>query len=146
MQEKYYSELNEIPLYNFEKCLEGDYRFVCKNKPEKWGVDEVEAFGIIYEKYVQKYQKKELDSQFKLLQSIVILQDMYVQTGDEYFITQAEIKRAQLPKAQEKQERDTTSTLIVLSKWMGFRLNPREISVDEFYSIVQNYERANKKK
>jgi predicted metal-dependent TIM-barrel fold hydrolase len=69
---------------------------------------------------------------------------MYIETKDEYFITQIDIKKAQLPKV-EKTESNTQNTLTVLSKWMGFRLNPREITVDEFYSIVENYERTIKK-
>lgn len=146
MQEKYYSELNEMPLYNFEKCLEGDYRFIAKTRLEKWSINEVEAFSVLYEKYVQKYQKQELESKIRTLKAIIQLQCMYIETKDEYFITQIEIKKAQMPKQKEVQSSDTQSTLTVLSKWMGFRLNPREISVDEFYSIVINYERASKKK
>lgn len=146
MQEKYYSELNEIPLYNFEKCLEGDYRFVCKSKPEKWGIDEAEAFSLLYEKYVQKYQKQELESKIRTLKAVIQLQCMYIETKDDYFLTQIDIKKAQMPKQKDVQPNNTQSTLTVLSKWMGFRLNPREITVDEFYSIVENYGRANKKK
>jgi hypothetical protein len=142
--EKYYSELNEMPLYNFEKCLEGDYRYVCKALPEKWKIDELQAFSDVYEKFVQKYQRKDLETKIAMYKAIISLQCMYIETKDEYFITQIDIKKAQLPKV-EKTESNTQNTLTVLSKWMGFRLNPREITVDEFYSIVENYERTIKK-
>ena len=62
MQEKYYSELNEIPLYNFEKCMEGDYRYISRELIEKWGINEVEAFSRIYNLYVHKYQKKDFNN------------------------------------------------------------------------------------
>jgi hypothetical protein len=145
MQEKYYSELNDIPLYNFEKCINGDYRFVCKQIPEKWGIDEVQAFSDLYEAYVQKYQREKLVSQITLYKSIIELQCMYIETGDAYFLTQIEIKKASIPKIEDKQE-NTTKILIQLSRFQGHRLNPREITVDEFYSIIEDYERSNKSK
>lgn len=146
MSKKYFSELNEIPLYNFEKCLEGDYRFICLNISEKWNVKEAQAFEVVYEKYVQKYQKKELESKFRIYKAVIELHGMYAETQDDYFLTQIEIKKSQLPKVEEKQANDTTQSLVVLSKYMGYRLNPKEITVDEFYSIIKQYERGNKKK
>lgn len=146
MQKKYYSELNEIPLFNFEKCLAGDFSYVCKEIPEKWGKNEVKAFSELYEKYIQKYQKKDLENKISLYKNIIKLQCAYIESGDEYFITQIEIKKAHLPKKTEiKTESNTTQTLVTLSKFMGYRLNPKEITVDEFYTIIKDYERANKK-
>jgi hypothetical protein len=147
MQKKYYSELNEIPLFNFEKCLSGDYSYVCKKDADKWGKKEVIAFTELYDKYVQKYQKKDLDSKISIYKNIIQLQCAYIESGEEYFLTQIEIKKSQLPNKNEvKLESNTTQTLITLSKFMGYRLNPKEITVDEFYTIIQDYERANKKK
>ena len=146
MSEKYYSELNDIPLYNFEKCLSGDYRFICLHQPEKWSKHEFNAFLLIYEKYIQKYQKKELVNKVNILKTLIELHYMYAATNDKSFLTQIDIKKSQLPKTHEKTESNTTQTLVVLSKFMGYRLNPREISVDEFYTIIRNYERSSQKK
>jgi hypothetical protein len=32
-----------------------------------------------------------------------------------------------------------------LSKWIGYRLNPKEISVVEYFNILAQYGKANKK-
>ena len=146
MQRKYYSELNEIPLYNFEMCMNGNYSYIRKDGREKWGKAEVMAFMYIYEKYTQKYNKKDLDSKVMLYKSLIQLQCAYIETGDEYFLTQIDIKKAQLPKQKEqKQESNTTQILVVLSQFQGYRLDPKEISVDEYLSIKKSYERENKK-
>jgi hypothetical protein len=36
-------------------------------------------------------------------------------------------------------------TLIYLGKWLGYRLNPKEINVIEYYNILDEYGKANKK-
>jgi Fic family protein len=120
---------------------------VRKDEDEKWGKNEVIAFSELYEKYVQKYQKRDLESKISIYKNIIKLQCAYIESGEEYFLTQIEIKKAQLPKKQEiKTESNTTQTLVTLGKFQGYRLSPKEVTVDEFYTIIQDYERANKKK
>jgi Fic family protein len=127
--------------------MSGDYSYILKIEADKWGKNEVIAFSELYEKYIQKYQKKDLESKISIYKNIIKLQCAYIESGEEYFLTQIEIKKAQLPKKNEvKTESNTTQTLVTLSKFMGYRLSPKEITVDEFYTIIQDYERANKKK
>ena len=145
MRGKYYLELNEIPLFNFEKCMEGDYSYIRKDNKEKWGKGEVMAFVELYEKYVQKYNKKDLDNKISLYKSLIQLQCAYVETGEDYFLTQIEIKKASLPKAKEKTQSNTTETLLVLSKYTGYRLDPKKVTVDEYFTLMKLYERENKK-
>ena len=146
MQKKYYSELDTIPIYNFNKCLEGDYRFICVEVNDKWSIDDFNAFQVIYEKFTQKYQKKELESKITLYKSLIELQCMYLETLDDYFLTQIEIKKGYIPTATEQPKIDITRNLVVLSTYTRYRLDPREVTVDEYYIIIENYERANKKK
>ena len=145
MRGKYYLELNEIPLFNFEKCMEGDYSYIRKDDKDKWGKGEVMAFVELYEKYVQKYNKKDLESKISLYKSLIQLQCAYVETGEDYFLTQIEIKKASIPKAKEKTQSNTTETLLILGQYAGYRLDPRTLTVDEYYTLIQLYERANKK-
>ena len=145
MRGKYYSELNEIPLFNFEKCMEGDYSYIRKDDKEKWGKGEVMAFVELYEKYVQKYNKKDLESKISLYKSLIQLQCAYVETKEDYFLTQIEIKKASIPKAKESPKSNTTETLLILGQYTGYRLDPKKVTVDEYYTLIKLYERANKK-
>ena len=145
MRGKYYSELNEIPLFNFEKCMEGDYSYIRKDDKDKWGKGEVMAFVELYEKYVQKYNKKDLESKISLYKSLIQLQCAYVETGEDYFLTQIEIKKSSIPKAKESPKSNTIETLLILGQYTGYRLDPKEVTVDEYYTLIQLYERANKK-
>lgn len=145
MRRKYYSELDEIPIYNFNKCLEGKYNFVCVKPTDKWSNKEVEAFIIVYDKYIKKYNRQDLEGKIKLYKSIVNLSLKYVETANEYFLTQVEIKKSQI-KETTNHKGDLTNSLVVLGKFQGFRLSPKETTVDEFYSILKNYERANNSK
>ena len=146
MRGKYYSELNEIPIHNFEKCMEGDYSYIRKDDKEKWGKGEVIAFMELYEKYIQKYNKKDLDSKISLYKSIIQLQCAYIESGDDYFLTQIDIKKAQLPQEKTtKTKSNTTETLLILGQYTGYRLDPRKVTVDEYYTLIKLYERANKK-
>jgi len=149
MQKEYYSELNEITLFNFEQCLSGQYQFMRVSPTKKWSKKDVVAFNELYEKYLQKYHKKDLDAKINTLKSIIQLQCAYIDTLDDYYLTQVQIKQSQLDKAPEDENKPATttlSTLITLGKWMSFRQDSKVITVDEYYTIIANYERENKKK
>jgi predicted metal-dependent TIM-barrel fold hydrolase len=62
-------------------------------------------------------------------------------------LTELEIKEAELKQMIETNNTGMTieQAIIYLSKWIGYRLNPREITVTEYFNILSEYGKANKK-
>ncbi len=116
------------------------------NYPES--ESDLKAWENLYNQYLSRYG---LGKMYKRLLSIMKekadLEIKYVLTRERFKLTQIELKEAEL-----KQIIDTNNTgltvdqaLIHLSKWIGYRLDPREITVIEYFTILNEYGKANQK-
>lgn len=147
MQEKYYSKLSEMPLINFQECLNGNYGHIKKRETETYTVSDFKAWLLIYDLFLQKYDGKNLNTKYNILKSLLSLKAAYIESGDPFLLTQIKIKESELPLVQEKnQEIDFIENLVELSKFMGYRLDIKTETVDTYFAIIKRYERENKKK
>lgn len=141
---KYYTELDNTPLYVWEKVLEGNYNFMRKERKEKATNDDVIAFYKLYDKYLRKYGlSKQHQKYMDKLHDIVLLKLEYLETGDKFKLTQIEISQAQLKDLKPKENGLTIGQqVIVLSKWMGQWIDKKKITVTEYKDLISEYERA----
>jgi len=141
---KYYTELDDTPLYVWEKVLEGNYNFMRKERKEKSTNDDVIAFYILYDKYLRKYGlSKQHQKYMDKLHDIVLLKLEYLETGNKFKLTQIEISQAQLKDLKPKENGLTIGQqVIVLSKWMGQWIDKKKITVTEYKDLIAEYERA----
>lgn len=141
---KYYTELDDTPLYVWEKVLEGNYNFMRKERKEKATNDDVIAFYKLYDKYLRKYGlSKQHQKYMDKLHDIVLLKLEYLETGDKFKLTQIEISKSQLKDLKPKENGLTIGQqVIVLSKWMGQWIDKKKITVTEYKDLISEYERA----
>lgn len=141
---KYYTELDDTPLYVWEKVLEGNYNFMLKDRKEKSTNDDVIAFYRLYDKYLQKYGlSKQHQKYMDKLHDIVLLKLEYLETGDKFKLTQIEISKSQLKDLKPKENGLTIGQqVIVLSKWMGQWIDKKKITVTEYKDLIAEYERV----
>lgn len=142
MQERHYQSIEEIPLFNWQKCLEGDVKYV--NLENKEDSSNQEAFTKLYDEFLQKRGvNKEYKKYLDILKNKAILQCEFLITKDNFKLTQIEIEDAKIVSLQKTSEGGLSidKTLIYLGKWLGYRLDWKVISVAEFYSILEEYEK-----
>jgi hypothetical protein len=142
MSEKYYQSIEEIPLFNWQKCLEGDVKYVNLQTKEDSGNQE--AFNKLYDSFLQKRGvNKEYKKYLDILKKKAMLQCEFLITKDNFKLTQIEIEDAKIVSLQKTSEEGLSidKTLIYLGKWLGYRLDWKIISVSEFYSILEEYEK-----
>jgi len=142
MSEKYYQSIEEIPLFNWQKCLEGDVKYV--NLETKEDSSNQEAFNKLYDSFLQKRGvNKEYKKYLDILKKKAMLQCEFLITKDNFKLTQIEIEDAKIVSLQKTSEEGLSidKTLIYLGKWLGYRLDWKIISVSEFYSILEEYEK-----
>lgn len=142
MQERHYQSIEEIPLFNWQKCLEGDVKYV--NLEDKEDSSNQEAFTKLYDEFLQKRGvNKEYKKYLDILKNKAILQCEFLITKDNFKLTQIEIEDAKIVSLQKTSEGGLSidKTLIYLGKWLGYRLDWKVISVAEFYSILEEYEK-----
>jgi hypothetical protein len=142
MQERHYQSIEEIPLFNWQKCLEGDVKYV--NLETKDDSSNQEAFNKLYDEFLQKRGvNKEYKKYLDILKKKAMLQCEFLITKDDFKLTQIEIEDAKIVSLQKTSEEGLSidKTLIYLGKWLGYRLDWKIISVSEFYSILEEYEK-----
>lgn len=143
-----YKSIEDLPLYNWIKCERGNYQFVRLNPFEVTEADEqdIENWIELYDQYIKKYglgkaYKRLLDVQRRK----AILELDYVITKDAFKLTEIEIEIVNLQNMIKNRGSGMTidESLIYLSKFMGYRLNPKEITVIEYYTLLDHYGKAN---
>ena len=72
----------------------------------------------------------------------------YVETKERFKLTEIEIQETKLKEMLANTGSGMTieESLIHLSKWIGYRLNTKEICVVEYFNILKEYGKANTKK
>lgn len=142
MQERHYQSIDEIPLFNWQKCLNGELKYVHLELKEE--ADNQEAFNKLYDEFLQKRGiNKEYKKYLDIIKKKALLQCEFLITKDDFKLTQIEIEDAKIVSLQKTSESGLSieKTLIYLGKWLGYRLDWKVITVTEFYSIMEEYEK-----
>lgn len=140
MSEKYYLNIEDMPLYNWHKCINSDYYYVRKDE-KQIDLPECEiAFKKVYDSYMNVFGiDKKYKQQIEIIKKIALLQCDYLITKDKFKLTQIEVENAKLEMFNTEKSNNITlqTTLIYLSKWLGYRLDWREVSVYEYYTLLE---------
>jgi hypothetical protein len=140
MSKKFYESIEDMPIYNWHKCISGDYYYVRLDEKQKELPECEVAFKKIYESYFKIFGiDKRYKEQLEIIKKIAMLQCDYLQTKDEFKFTQIEIENAKLEMLNKSNSSGTTlqTTLIYLSKWLGYRLDWKQVSVYEYYTLLE---------
>ena len=146
---EFWASIDEMPLENWIKCTDGEFIFV--RKSHKLGENETdkdaENWGIIYDDYIKKFGLSELyKKMLELMRKKAIFELEFVETGQRFKLTEIELTEAKLKTALSNNGEGLTinQCLIHLSKWLGFHLNTKKITVLEYFNIFKEYGKANK--
>jgi hypothetical protein len=143
----HYLECDEIPLYNWEKCTQGQFQFIRLKPSKTFNESDIEAFYTLYDKYLVQFDlsqefKAYLESQKKLIR----LRIVYIETGDETILNDIAVEEhlSNDLNPNKTQGMTISETLIVLSKHMKIWINKKEITLADWRNMLKDYERSNK--
>lgn len=141
-----YSTIDDFPLYNWEKCQNGDMRYVNRDaKSTKF--DEI-IWLKLYNEYLERFGIGEgLEYFLKLKIHLVKLRLQFIQTNDLFLLNQIKVAEAQMISADPSklQGMTTQQCLVHLSKWMGAIVKAKDITIVEFKEMFEEYARSSKK-
>jgi len=135
-----------MPLYNWIKCNGGEVSFVRREGVKNEGKDE-QKFSELYDQYIKKYGLSKIYiKMLKVMQQKALLELEFVITRERFKLTEIEIEQRKLQGIIESNGSGMTieESIVYLSKWLGYRLNPKEVTVVEYYNILKQYGKANK--
>ena len=147
MSEKYYKSIDEIPLFNWAKINAGELQYI--KKKDNCDSTEEELSNAWDELFDDFLTKRGLGKSYKRLLEVMrkktILECDFIITGDAFKLTQIEIEEENLKQLIGKDEVDISveKSLVFLSKWIGYRLDWKVITLSEYYIILEEYGKAN---
>ena len=149
MSEIYYKLIDETPLYNWIKINNGEMNYILKDINKKVSEAKLEIyFNELYDNFLLNFgvgkKQKEVFTEMKKL---AILECDLVIKKDEFLKTKIEVQKKKIENLKRKSEVGLTieESLIYLSKWLGYKLSAKETTIKEYYTILQQYGKANKK-
>ena len=138
-----------MPLYNWIKLNEGKIEFIYKKPVKKVSEEAYLRFMKLNDEYIKEFGLSKLYARMlKTQKERLILQLDFVITRNKFKLTQIKLKEQQLKNmiANKGEGVSINESLIQLSKWIGYRLNPKEITTLEYFNILKHYGKANKEK
>ena len=139
-----------MPLDNWIRITEdGDYRYICKDPEDTRGVDLVEAWCKVNDEYIQRYGLGDLYMRMlKKMKEKALLQLDFIETRDRFKLNLIELAEGELRAmlSNRGEGMGIREALVHLSKYMGYRLNPKEVTVSEFFLMRDKYGKENNKK
>jgi hypothetical protein len=144
----YYEGIEELPLFNWIKCTSNDLKFVRKDK-KGTEQEDIEAWERIYDSYIAEYGLNEVYK--KLLNAMkkkAMLEIDYILTRERFKLTEIEMQIANLDAMMMNGGNGMTieQSLIHLSKWLGSWVNAKDISTKEYFNLMSEYGKENKRK
>lgn len=139
-----------MPLYNWIKVTEdNDLKYVYKDIDTRLNEGILEqAWELIFDDYLKRYG---LSKMYKRLLEVkkrkALLECEYVITRDKFNLTLIEMEERNLEQMlNNKGEGVSINTaLVYLGKWVGYRLNPKELTTLEYFTLMDLYGKENSK-
>jgi hypothetical protein len=137
-----------MPLYNWVKCNDNLLQYARKDITKGNKIDDHLYWVKLYDEYLEKFglndrYKKYLD----LMRKKALLQAEYVIKKEKFKLTEIEITETKL-KDLEVYFGDGQKIEVILTwlgMFLGYKIDQRNTSVTEYFVILEEYGKANKK-
>ena len=140
MKPKYYTSIDEMPIYNWFKLNEtNDLSYVLVDRSKKFKQDEAEkSLAALQKEYIDVFGINESFKQVletkAYISSLIIDKEV---SGDQFIQNFINIAIQDLEAiAKESEKVDVKEIKVHTEKYLGFRLNDKEITVREYYTYV----------
>jgi len=145
--ENYYKSIDDLPLENWMKCNDGDLKFTRKDSKIGDLKSDESAWSMIYDHYIQEFGlSKMYKKMLEAMKKRANLELDFVISGDRFKLTLIEMEIAKIEQMISNSGHGMTihETLIHLSKWMGTMINTKNITTREYFTLLNEYGKANK--
>lgn len=145
--DEYWDSIEDFPLYNWIKCNKGEFKYTRINKNGNKKKDQ-ETWVKLYDEYLAYFGLSKLYEKYLLAsKKKALLQSEYVITKDAFKKTEIDLQNAKI-KSLEVYFGDGQKLEVVLmwlSKFLGYKVDQKKTSVKEYFILIEEYGKANKK-
>lgn len=141
---KYYSDIDSLPIYNWQKILKGEIEY-CRIDISKGSPEEDEKYvDLIKDDYYKAFGLgKDYLRLIELQKELAENQINWIISGDEFLRNAINRLEYEIKELLERPEEEGSmgESLINLSKWVGYRIDVKQVSVREFYNMVNLFKK-----
>ena len=140
----YYNSIDEFPLYNWNKCQEGELTLTRKDILKGTKAEDFKAWETIYNSYLKEFGfGKESKELFELQNEITELRLDFIISDDNYILNKIDIVQNEIDNLMKKWDKGGTITtaIVHVSKWLGSIINEKETTVKLFYTMMAEYKK-----
>lgn len=148
---KYWESIDEMPLYNWDQCTNGEFQY-CRKKVGRFKGKtrrDKRKWDDVYNGYIKVF---DLSNKYKkilrTMQRKALLQLKYVKSRQKFKLTEIKIQQQKLELMLKNHGVAMTidESLIYLSKWMGGGIiDKKKITVLEYFHLLKTYAKQMKK-
>lgn len=136
-----YTTIDEFPAYNWFKCIENKeykYTLIDINKYNEKLKDKCEdAFNKLYCEFIDTFGiPNELGDIVNLQRQILVL-EIDIALGKKAAKTFLNIKKLELEEKLNVEKPKTNLHKVAIEKYLGFRLNLKEVTTLEYYNYLE---------
>jgi hypothetical protein len=137
-----------MPLFNWVKCTEGELKYINKTIKIDGEITQKDAdqWAKVYDEYLIKYGLGKMYIKLlEIMRKKALLELEYVQTREPFKLTEIEIEEHNLKNTLNNAGNGLSieNSLIHLSKWLGYHINTKNITVTDYFNLLTEYGKAN---
>jgi|TARA_R110000744_G_scaffold97622_1_gene188613 hypothetical protein len=147
-QDVYWESIEDLPLYNWIKCNNEKYIYTRKDPKGVVNKNDLKQWVKLYDEYLGHFglndrYEKYLEAQRKK----ALLQAEYIITKNNFKKTEIAIQEAKLKNLELYfgDGQDIEVILMYLGKFLGYKIQAKQTSVKEYFTLLEEYGKANKK-
>lgn len=136
--------IDELPLWNWIKIMDGDVHFIRKNVHDGNEIADQTIFDEIFDDYINEFglskmHRKLLDAEKKR----AMLELDFVLTKNRFKLTEIDMQIAKIENMLKNAGSGISieQSLIHISKWMNTWINAKSITTREFFVLSKEMER-----
>lgn len=143
----YYDSIEDMPLYNWEKCQNGDLTFCRVNNDETSHELDCKSWEILNYEYMEVFGINRTHRRYLELQKRKTMLELeLIETGNKFLnnkIRQVSDEIQNVFRSDKDKQMTYDSSLIYLSKFMGFNQDKRTITVLRYFTMIAEYGKKN---
>jgi hypothetical protein len=143
-----YSGIDDMLLFNWLKCLEGklNYTRINANEHDEITQEDLDSWNKIYDNYLDIYGLNDLAQRLMKLQiKLAKAKNDYIIRSNKFQFNVIRIVESEIEKLKSLTNKGITteSVLVHLSRYQGYQITVKTITVRGYFDLLKEYERAN---
>ena len=134
---RYYTHIEDCIVYSWQKAIDGDLTHLRLDGGSE--LEDVEAWDKVYDSYIVEIGLgKDYNNLLELQTELAETQLTYVIENNRMIINRINALEVEILEilSRKSEGGDMTSTLILISKWLGYKVDQRNTTVKELYKML----------